>query len=87
MGAIGEIPLTCFTIDELEALLEAAAYSLRMGQSLKHSLEDCSTHSMFDVEFLVELKFRDDSRADLIGLACAIAIRLQQLEEFEASHV
>lgn len=81
MGAIGDIPLTSFTIDELEALLEAAAYSLRMGQNLKHGLEDCSTHSMFDVEFLVELRFQEQSRDELLGLIGAIVNRLTEVAQ------
>ena len=76
-----EIPLQCFTIEELEALLEAAAYSLRMEQNLKHSLEDCSTHSMFDTKFLVELSFSEQSRDELLGLVGAIAHLLTEVAQ------
>ena len=53
----------------------------RFEPNLKHSLEDCSTHSMFDTKFLVELSFSEQSRDELLGLVGAIAHRLTEVAQ------
>jgi hypothetical protein len=77
---VAGIPLTSFTVDELEAMLEACAYSLRRGQSLYNGLLDCGTDRQFDAETLGELEHQHQSRSELVILAGACATRLRQLE-------
>ena len=70
---VAGILLTSFTVDELEALLEAAATALRTERNLYEGLDFCGTSRQFDAETLGELAFEHQSRDELLGLVSAIS--------------
>ena len=79
-GTVADVPITNFTVTQLEALIQACGYALREGESLYIGLITDLIDSLFDSKIIDKLESRFESRPELITLAGAIAHRLHELE-------